>query len=377
MIDVIDEIIDALEHEPRVMLATIIATNGSTPAAAFSKMLVKQGGTQSVGTVGGGCMEGNVILHANRMYGGDRASIVTFHLNEDDIEHGLICGGSLDVLLEPVGRDRLTLLGKLKQLQDDGQDTVLATSLDAEGRIACKVLFSVPGAAPVVVSPEGADDRGLLSDALPDLQEILGKVYRRQETHRAKLGSGELVFEPIPGRPTLILFGGGHVSKYIARTASMVGFRVTVVDDRGKYANPGRFPEAAATLAVDFADAFSRLSVRPSTYVVIVTRGHRYDGEILARALNTSARYIGMIGSKRKVLTTYRHLVDAGTDPDALGRVHAPIGIEIGAVTAEEIAVSVVAQLIRVRRGEALPLRDKSDALRDRSPGSGLPEEPS
>src|SRR6266581_2717476 len=120
--DIVDEILSALKSEDRVMLATIISTTGSTPAAALSKMVVKQNGVISAGTVGGGCMEGEVLLHANRLYDAGKAEIVTFHLNEDDIEHGLICGGSLDILIEPLTKESIPLIQELKSLRDDGED---------------------------------------------------------------------------------------------------------------------------------------------------------------------------------------------------------------------------------------------------------------
>jgi xanthine dehydrogenase accessory factor len=180
-----------------------------------------------------------------------------------------------------------------------------------------------------------------------------------------KIEGGELILEPVAGQPQLIIFGGGHVSKSIARAASLAGFRVTVVDDRREYANPARFPEASQTLAVEFYDAFNHLTVKHSTYIVIVTRGHRSDEEVLEQAVKTPAKYIGMIGSRRKVLTTYEHLVERGVPVEALMRVHAPMGIEIGAVTTEEIGISVVAQLINVRRGGELPLRHKSEVMEE------------
>ena len=142
-----------------------------------------------------------------------------------------------------------------------------------------------------------------------------------------------------------------------SRVAALAGFGVTVVDDRNKFANPIRFPEAEQILAMDFVEAFNHLSIKSSSYIVIVTRGHRHDEEILQRALETTARYIGMIGSKRKVLTTFEHLVERGTSLEALHRVHAPIGLGIGALTPEEIAISIVGELINERRtGDAHPL---------------------
>jgi xanthine dehydrogenase accessory factor len=169
----------------------------------------------------------------------------------------------------------------------------------------------------------------------------------------------------VVGHPGLIIFGGGHVSKYVCRAAATAGFRVTVVDDRKEYANAQRFPEATRTLAAGFSEAFRELTIKPSTYIVIVTRGHRFDEEILEHAVGTQARYIGMIGSKRKVLNTFEHLVERGISIGSLKRVHAPMGLEIGAVTAEEIGISVVAQLIHVRRGGHLPLAHKSEVMEE------------
>jgi xanthine dehydrogenase accessory factor len=195
------------------------------------------------------------------------------------------------------------------------------------------------------------------------IAEAVIKAHRRNETQRLSFEWGELILEPLKGMPSLIIFGGGHVSKYVLRAAAMTGFRVTVVDDRPEYANAERFPEAHSTIALDFIEAIGQLEIKPSTYIVIVTRGHRSDEEILSRVVGSPARYIGMIGSKRKVLTTYEHLMEHGVSVDALKRIHAPIGLEIGAATAEEIGISVVAQLIAVRRGEAERQENKSDAM--------------
>ncbi|MBI1804668.1 MAG: XdhC family protein [Ignavibacteriae bacterium] len=353
--DIYDEILAALQIEDHVMLATIIATTGSTPAAALSKMLVKQGGIVSVGTVGGGCMEGDVLLHAQRLTGTGRAEIFTFHLNEDDIEHGLICGGSLDVLIEPIPRNYVPIFQRAKSIRDTGEDCILATDLRNDGSIAGKYVLA------------GTDPGEELASRIPHLtiiEDTLSKVLRRHETSRLSLPDGELVLEPIPGCPSLIIFGGGHVSKYVSRIAALTGFRVTIVDDREKFASKERFPEAAATLASDFVESFSSLAITPSTYIVIVTRGHKHDEEILERALGTAATYIGMIGSKRKVLTTFDHLREKGVTEETLQRVHAPVGVEIGAVTAEEIAVSIVAELIAIRRGSHSSIRHKSDDLK-------------
>lgn len=371
--DIYEEIVNALRLEDRVMLATIISTDGSTPASALSKMLVKQGGIVSVGTVGGGCMEGDVVLHANRLLQTGKAEILTFHLTEDDLEHGLICGGNLDVLIEPVMNNESVLYEKIKNVRDEGEDCVVGTILKKNGEVERKFIVH-QGKCLTVNRSNGVMEDWSVENILhysttPPLQysiaELLQRTLHRNETFRIKLTDGELILEPITGSPSLIIFGGGHVSKYISRAAAMAGFRVTVVDDREKYSNKTRFPEATQTLAIDFQEAFRHVTVKPSTYIVIVTRGHQYDEILLEQALKTPAKYIGMIGSKRKVLTTYEHLIERGITIEQLKRVHAPMGIEIGAVTAEEIAVSIVAQLIRVRRGEQFQLGDKSSVMNE------------
>jgi xanthine dehydrogenase accessory factor len=372
-LDIYPEILTSLEAEDRVMLATIISTSGSTPASAFSKMLVKNHGTASVGTVGGGCMEGDVLQAAKRLYQENRAEILTFHLNEDEFVQGLICGGSLDVLIEPITKEQIPLFQRVNSLRDEGEDCVVATVVGNNGTVRDKELVENRiGTDGLLVDDSTRRDywkpfiHQSIHAAIPfDLAEELRMTFHRHETRRIKLSDGELILEPIPGTPNLIIFGGGHVSKFISKAAAIVGFRATIVDERENYANPQRFPEAARTMAVDFSEAFRQLTVKPSTYIVIVTRGHRDDEEILEQAIKTPAKYIGMIGSKRKVFTTYEHLVERGVPIESLKRVHAPMGLEIGATTAEEIGISVVAELVAIRREEETPYFNKSAVMEE------------
>src|SRR5689334_6793715 len=345
MTDIFEETALALAAEESVVLATIIAATGSTPAAAHAKMLVTRGGASIAGSVGGGCMEGDVIAGAARLYGTGKASIVTFHLNEDRVEEGLICGGTLDILLEPVTRADLPLLRDVRARRDDGEDCVLVTA----------------------IGPDGTRGRKFIAQDDPHpagpLGEAVARAARKQTTERLVEAGTTYVIEPIAGTPRLVVFGGGHVSKFLVRTAAMAGFRVTVFDDRPSFADRRRFPDAAEALAAPYETAFDSVRVTPSSYLVIVTRGHRYDELLLEGAIRTPAKYIGMIGSKRKILASFANIAARGGSAEALARVRTPIGIEIGAVSAEEIAVSIVAELIRVRRGERLPLRHKSGDL--------------
>jgi xanthine dehydrogenase accessory factor len=174
-------------------------------------------------------------------------------------------------------------------------------------------------------------------------------------------GTLEIFVEPILPQPILYIFGGGHVSLGLARTAHAAGFAIGVVDDRATFANAERFP-MAHEICTSYEEAFEKLKPNASSYVVIVTRGHKDDMRVLAWAARTEARYVGMIGSKRKVLSVYKALEKEGFSPDEFERIHAPVGLDIGALTPEEIAISITAELIAVRRN-AQNLQHKSVKL--------------
>lgn len=163
-------------------------------------------------------------------------------------------------------------------------------------------------------------------------------------------GTLEIFIEPVLPTPLLYIFGAGHVSLELYKTARNAGFDVIVMDDRDMYANRERFPEARQVIAEDFDEGLKKLSPGESSYIVIATRGHRDDMRVLRWAVQTPARYIGMIGSKRKAITVYRELLKEGLKPELFDRVHSPVGLDIGAITPEEIAVSIAAELIGMRR---------------------------
>ena len=169
-------------------------------------------------------------------------------------------------------------------------------------------------------------------------------------------GTVEIFVEPILPQAVLYIFGAGHVSINLYRAASSAGFEVSVIDDRETYANRERFPEAKEIIAEDFESAFNRIVPNESSYIVIVTRGHRDDMRVLAWAVKTHARYIGMIGSKRKTITIFRELTKQGIPANLFEKVHAPVGLDIGAITPEEIAIAITAELIAVRRNVGRPL---------------------
>jgi len=348
--DIYEEIVATLSEDARLTLATIISSSGSTPVPPGAKMLIREGKAIPVGTVGGGCVEADVVVAARQLLAtGGGCLIHRFTLTEDDIESGMLCGGSIDVLIEQVSKERSDVYSALLSRREAGRDSAIVTLIGPGQAVQGKVLISG--------HMTGIDEGDLLSlrqvsGELPaSFGEILRSAIDHQVVTRLPWAGGEFIVEPVIGLQDLIIFGGGHVSRYVSRSAAMAGFRVTVVDDRPEYANPQRFPEAYKTLAVGYDDSWNQLQVKPSTSIVIVTRGHKFDERVLERAVRTEARYIGMIGSKRKVIATFDHLVDRGISRELLRDVRAPIGLNIGALTAEEIGISITAELITVRRG--------------------------
>jgi xanthine dehydrogenase accessory factor len=180
----------------------------------------------------------------------------------------------------------------------------------------------------------------------------------------------EIYIEPVEPLPKAFIFGAGHISKSLARLCSMLGFSVTVIDDRESYANRERFPDADEIIAGNYEEIFPKLPVNSSSYLIIVTRGHRDDMRVLRWAATAPAAYVAMIGSRRKVISVVRELVREGMDPELFRRVHAPMGLDIGAVTPEEIAVSVAAEMIALRRRAASNWRALSMSVL----GESLPE---
>jgi xanthine dehydrogenase accessory factor len=367
-VNIYSEILSALEAEEIVMLATIISTSGSTPASSLSKMLVKNNGTKFVGTIGGGFMENEVQAEAKRLLPVGRTKILTYHLKEDEFIQGLICGGTLDVLIEPIIREQLPLFQEVIDLFQNGQDCFFATFVQPDGVVKNKLLFvtteEINKWIDVLLAAWKTETRysaNPLSDT--DRNQFHHNILRQNEIQRIRLPLGEIIIEPLLCTPDLFIFGGGHIGKALCNFAVDCGFRVVVIDDREQYTSTARFPKAAQILPMDFQSACDHISIKSSSYIVIATREHQYDEIILGRALQSSATYIGMIGSRRKVETIYNRLLKDGIPLEQLKRVYAPIGIEIEAVTPDEIAVSIAAQLIRVRHGLKDLSRDKSEVM--------------
>ncbi len=357
--DAFDNIPEALGRGAGAVLATVIATTGSTPASRLSRMLLNAAGERLAGTIGGGCVEGDVMAAARGVAASGRSAVMTVTLDEDHPEGGMLCGGTLDVFIEPLTGKDLPFLEALRARRDAGDDSVRGTLLGPDGTVLDRLLI------PAGHTPVGGEASSSLFDRFPAERDAISgamdDVTRKGIVARISVAGGSLILELVAGAPSLFIFGGGHISRSVSKIASMAGFSVTVIDDRPEFANPERFPEAARTIVSDFVESFANIDIKPSSSIVIVTRGHKSDELVLGVAATTPAAYIGMIGSRKKVASTFERLAARGVPPELLRRVRTPIGLDIGAVTPGEIAVSIVAELIHARRAPGSPLGFKSD----------------
>jgi len=350
--DVFHEALGLLEKCEKVALSTIVSSHGSLPMSKKAKMLVRPDG-KIVGTVGGGCLEADVWAEARRVVDSETPSLQKFILTEKHAgENGLNCGGNVEIFTEPLlpGRD-VAFLKEVTRITEERGFAVLATRV-AGGDAHAKLLIDSQG---VVWGGLGHPelDRCVVEEfeALDTIPEGLLKVVDLQVDGRIQ----KIFLESICPEPTLFLFGGGHVSYAIAQIAHTVGFRIVVIDDRPLFANRERFPMASETLTLDMDTALDHLVIDELSYIVAVTRGHQHDKPIIRQAVKTRAGYVGMIGSRRKTALMWKDLEAEGISLDLLDRIHSPIGLDIGADTPEEIAVSVVGELILIRRQKGKP----------------------
>lgn len=257
--DIFEEIVKIRKQGQRAALATIIRQRGSTPRKDQAKMLVRQDGSV-LGTIGGGCTEAEVWQAAQQVMTEEKPRVLQFDLTQEDAaEDGLVCGGTLEVFIEPI---------------------------------------------------------------LPD--------------------------------PHLYIFGAGHIGYWVSRLAKDCGFKVTVVDDRGRFCNSERYPHVDRALVAEFAGCMSQLPIDGNSYILVVTRGHAHDQTVLHQAIQTDARFIAMVGSSRKTRLICDYFKSEGIPQERWAGIHAPAGLDIGAETPEEIAVAIVAEMIAVRKGRPI-----------------------
>lgn len=354
MEDIYDEIVKALERKEKLALATLITRIGSAPRAAGAKYLVKADGT-SLGSIGGGCVEAEVWQGAQEVIEKGEGGLLHFRLTAEQLaEGGLICGGNIDIFLEPLSEDFLNLYKEVVKIKQKGGSAILATIISIDGAFpkneGKKMLLKKSGEkiGSLFIGDELDKEILIRGDGLlkSNKPEVIIFDTKREGQPFTQI---EVLLEPIFSEPTVYIFGAGHISQQLAPLAKKVNFKVIVIDDREMFANRDRFPEADEVIVSEFERCFDKLDIDQSSYIVIVTRGHLYDGFVLEQAIKTDARYIGMIGSKNKIRILFKNLIEKGISKEVLDRVHAPIGLDINSETPEEIAVSIVAELIKVR----------------------------
>ncbi|KLU58844.1 putative xanthine dehydrogenase subunit A [Peptococcaceae bacterium CEB3] len=334
----IRSVVDTFKNRVHAVLATIVRTEGSTPREPGTRMLILADG-QTVGTVGGGSTEQSVLARAKVLLntGGTFAPEIR-HLGVDrksGLELVPVCGGSQDVLLEEMqDSDFWQLAGELAAR---GRETVLITALlppyaksiwDSQGNI----LWGEPQA-------------GLTVTTL-NLPQIC--AHRKALVWETKALSW--LIEPVLRKERLLILGAGHVGREVAYYAKPLDFEVTVIDDRVTYVRPEFFPGAQSVLGAEFVDGIKNYLPQSDTYVVIATWSHRKDEECLAEVLNYPAKYVGMLGSTKKVQQIVTNLKDQGCTAANLARLRAPVGLDIGAQTPAEIALSILAEIISIKR---------------------------
>lgn len=316
-------------------VASVARRRGSLPMSGTAKMLVAEGGAR-IGTVGGGVLEAEIAERAVTVIA-QRVPAVSAHTLNAVIagDYGLTCGGTAVMFIEPVFVDATlaAVYAECASALARGERAVLATSADWGA-----------GVAKLVVTP-----RGTVGRADARLAAAAAALDPRAEVPALH---DDVLVEPVVGMPRLIVFGGGHVGAKVAEAAAFAGWRVTVVDDRPEFSDPTRFPLAERTVTSDFQRLGALLDFDADTYVVVATRGHQEDARIVAQLAPLELRYLGMLGSRRKVALTWQLLEQQGIPRERLARVHAPVGLAIGADTPAEIAISVVAQMIGVRRAD-------------------------
>ncbi len=354
MQNILRDLEDVIRSQKPVAYTALVETRGSTPQKAGAAMLVYPDGSQS-GTLGGGCVEAEVKRKALRILDDGDAELLSFQLDSDyGWDDGLICGGRMQMLVDPIRPgDDVAYFDSYRELLRLGNGCTEAVVIDESkaegGHVADRFLFD-------------ANDQLVASRCRgtmpPKLQQNLSPISERR---RPYVADGVSYLAQLQ-RCRLVIVGAGHVGQRVAALAADVDFDVWIVDDRQQYCNQERFPCAKRLIVGDIDSALSGLDVDSNTFCIIVTRGHNHDEEALYHLAETTARYVGMIGSRRKIKMIFEDLLNEGISREALSKVKAPLGFDIGSQTVPEIAVSIVAELVAHRNlgGTAETIRQAS-----------------
>jgi xanthine dehydrogenase accessory factor len=344
-----------LEREEPFALGTIIQAEGSTPQTAGASALFSAQGLL-FGTLGGGTVEADAQRKAVRCLREGKSQYYKFEFHGDLLSREeAVCGGSVSILIDASPLDHLEAFRLLKKSLLSRQEGVLISRVRILPAGDVSVTRRWFGEKP---ASEGPPEKEFAS-MIRDLEKVRQKRKPKLLGEEGK-GDGEILFflEPLFPLPRLVIAGAGHIGQAVAHLGSRLGFEVTVIDDRADFANAERFPDADALVVGDIGKMVADFPIASDTYIVIVTRGHSQDAEALRSCIQSSASYVGMIGSKRKIaLMRETFLVPGWATAQQFDRIRAPIGLEIGSQTVEEIAVSIAAELVLVRNraGSKMP----------------------
>ena len=367
MVDIYQGIVDLLNNEENLILASIISQIGPSPAKLGASFVIREDGT-FLGTLGGGKLESDILTLSKELFHIRKNRLIHIEMKGEDVAGtDMLCGGILDIYLEFISKNSksaLNIFSEAVRIRKRGGKGIIITFVYPE-TVAKDIYKSLITEKEVIAPVES--EKMILSITQKKFSELLRKrkpgfyTLHNDDLVETKLTSVKMqgvYLEPVLSVPTVYIFGGGHISQKLAPLVKMVNFKVVVIDDRAEFADQARFPDADEVILEDFSKVFEKIQIDETSYLVIVTRGHLSDNICLEMALKTDAIYIGMIGSRRKRDLVYKKIIKKGISKEVLDRVHAPIGLNINAETPEEIAISIVAELIKVR-GDKLPLGKK------------------
>lgn len=357
MKNIYEHLFERLREKKPLALATILETKGSTPQAKGASALFSSKELLE-GTLGGGLLEADAQKEALQGLKEKTPSLFSYSLRDDiSAERGAICGGEVRILIDPAPEKFRETFHRLRQSLSQRNPGILATVINRlpKGKVSL-LRFWIENKENYDLELEKYSSflqneiESMLLEGRPKLLKIRENIFRNS-------GMDNLLFlEPVLPLPKLVIAGAGHIGQALSHLGSLLGFDVTVVDDRPEYANKERLPDADHVVVKDIGKTIRDFQISSDTYIVIVTRGHRHDAEALKQCVSQDATYIGMIGSVRKVELMRKEFLEKGwATLNQLNRVHAPIGIPINSKTVEEIAVSIAAQLVQVRS----QIRDK------------------
>ena len=347
MRELIQQILSAFVRHEDLVLATIIDHKGSTPRDTGTRCLIKQNG-DIVGTIGGGLVEAKTMKAAENLFKTKGAVLLEYDMTQHySGTDTMICGGKMAILVEYLKADPQNnrFFQALLELYQRRESSLFVVELKPSNQ---KSLILCHG----IVNSNNQIEGDLNCDQTT-LESIRTIVEDKQKACRISLNQREFWVEPQHFPKKCFLFGAGHVSGATAPLAQKSGFQTIVIDDRQELLSRKTFREGIELITVDkFAGCFEQLAIDQDSFIVILTRGHSHDKLVLAQALQSKACYVGMIGSRRKRNTIYGVLREEGVSQQELDQVHSPIGLDIGAETPAEIAISIIGELIKIRAGK-------------------------